>query len=130
MIGRALSLVLRGHRELVLQNLALRQQLTALKRTTKRPPLQTRDRLFGSPTPGSGRTGAQHWSLCSRTPSCGGIAIGSAAVGCDVRDPTRRPSTNRSQRIRLLNPLRGAPRIHGKLRVLGVDVSDGRCRVS
>jgi len=45
-IGRALALALRGHRELVLENLALRQQLTAVKRRTKRPHLQTRDRLF------------------------------------------------------------------------------------
>jgi hypothetical protein len=45
-IGRGLTLTLRGHRELVLENLALRQQLTAVKRTTKRPHLQTRDRLF------------------------------------------------------------------------------------
>src|SRR5918996_4199351 len=45
-IGRALTLALRGHRELVLENLALRQQLTAVTRTTKRPHLQTRDRLF------------------------------------------------------------------------------------
>ena len=45
-IGRALALALRGDRELVLENLALRQQLTALKRTTKRSHLQTGDRLF------------------------------------------------------------------------------------
>ena len=45
-IGRALSLALRRDRELVLENLALRQQLTALKRTTTRPHLQTGDRLF------------------------------------------------------------------------------------
>ena len=45
-LGRALALTLRGHRELVLENLALRQQLTAMKRTTKRLHLQTRDRLF------------------------------------------------------------------------------------
>jgi hypothetical protein len=42
-IGRALALALRGHRELVLENLALRQQLTAMKRATKRPHLQTCD---------------------------------------------------------------------------------------
>jgi putative transposase len=45
-IARALGLALRGHRELVLENLALRQQLTAVQRTTKRAPLQKRDRLF------------------------------------------------------------------------------------
>jgi hypothetical protein len=33
-IGRALALAFRGHRELVFENLALRQQLTAVKRTT------------------------------------------------------------------------------------------------
>jgi hypothetical protein len=44
-IGRALALALRGYRELVLENLALRQQLTAVQRATKRPHLQTHDRL-------------------------------------------------------------------------------------
>jgi hypothetical protein len=33
-IARALPLALRGHEELVLENLALRQQLAALQRTT------------------------------------------------------------------------------------------------
>ena len=45
-ICRAMALALRGHQELVLENLALRQQLTAMKRTIRRPHLQTRDRLF------------------------------------------------------------------------------------
>ena len=44
-IGRALALALRDHRELSLANLALQQQLTALERTTKRPHLQAGDRL-------------------------------------------------------------------------------------
>src|SRR5689334_2702075 len=42
---RALTMVLRGHRELVLENLALRQQLAAYHRTT-RGRLQARDRFF------------------------------------------------------------------------------------
>jgi hypothetical protein len=41
-VGRALALGLRGHRELVLENLALRQ-LMAMKRTNNRPRLQARD---------------------------------------------------------------------------------------
>src|SRR3954462_9345310 len=45
-LGRALALGLRGHRELVLENLALRQQLMAVKRATRRPHLQAGDRLF------------------------------------------------------------------------------------
>jgi hypothetical protein len=43
---RAFALACRGHHELVLENLALRQQLGALKRTTKRPRLRTVDRVF------------------------------------------------------------------------------------
>src|SRR4029453_2496608 len=38
---RALALPCRGHRELVLENLALRQQLNAFKRRGGRPPLRT-----------------------------------------------------------------------------------------
>jgi hypothetical protein len=42
----ALALACRGHRELVLENMALRQQRRTFKRTTKRPRLRTRYRLF------------------------------------------------------------------------------------
>jgi hypothetical protein len=35
-----------GHRQLVLENLALRQQLAVYKRTVTRPKLRTTDRLF------------------------------------------------------------------------------------
>jgi len=40
------ALACRGHHELVLENIALRQQLRAFKRTTKRPRLRTSNRLF------------------------------------------------------------------------------------
>src|SRR5690348_10127431 len=46
LLVRALSLACRGHHELVLENLALRQQLNALRRTGKRPHLGSRDRVF------------------------------------------------------------------------------------
>jgi hypothetical protein len=46
LVGRARAVGLRGHRELVLENLALRQQLMTLKRANSRPRLQARDRLF------------------------------------------------------------------------------------
>ncbi|HMF98944.1 MAG TPA: hypothetical protein VKE96_31805 [Vicinamibacterales bacterium] len=45
-VVRGLALVLRGHRELVLENVALRQQLAAMQRAQKRVPLNTCDRLF------------------------------------------------------------------------------------
>ena len=35
LMGRALALACRGHQELVLENMALRQQLWAVKRTTR-----------------------------------------------------------------------------------------------
>jgi transposase InsO family protein len=130
-IGRALALALRGHRELVLENLALRQQLTTMKRTTSRPHLQTRDRLF--------------WIVLTRIWRNWRTAVVLVQPDTVVRwhrDWLRRRWTRRSKRrpdgrppigqqIRVLvremataNPLWGAPRIHGELRALGVDVSE------
>ena len=43
---RSLALCCQGHRAVVLENLALRQQLAVFKRTVQRPPLRPRDRLF------------------------------------------------------------------------------------
>src|SRR5881409_3339371 len=43
---RAIGLLCRGHRAVALENLALRQQLTALTRTRTRPHLRMSDRLF------------------------------------------------------------------------------------
>ena len=43
---RTLALCCQGHRAIALENLALRQQLAVFKRTVKRPPLRSRDRLF------------------------------------------------------------------------------------
>jgi putative transposase len=135
-ICRALAWALRGHRELVLENLALRQQLTALKRTTKRPHLQTGDRLF--------------WIALARLWRNWRTALVPVQPDTVVRwhrDWIRRRWTQRSRRrldgrpsidqqIRVLvremataNPLWGAPRIHGELRTLGVDVSNAPYRV-
>ena len=45
-IGRAVAPALRGHRELALENVALRQQLMAMNRAVGRQHLQARDRLL------------------------------------------------------------------------------------
>jgi len=45
-ILRSIGLICRGHRAVALENLALRQQLAALRRTVKRPQLRERDRIF------------------------------------------------------------------------------------
>jgi hypothetical protein len=130
-IVRALALACRGHRDLVLENLALRQQLMALRRTTKRAHLQTRDRLFWIAL-------ARSWRNWRRAL----VLVQPDTVVRWHRDWLRRRWTRRSthrpdgrppidQRIRALvrdmacvNPLWGAPRIHRELRALGVDVSE------
>ena len=43
---RSIGLISAGHRAIVLENLALRQQLAVLTRTVKRPQLRSTDRLF------------------------------------------------------------------------------------
>jgi len=43
---RLLRFLLAGHRELALENLALRHQLAVYRRTKPRPKLRTTDRLF------------------------------------------------------------------------------------
>ena len=130
-VGRALTLGLRGHRELVLENLALRQQLMAMKRANSRPRLQARDRLFWialrriwtnwrtaivlvrpEAVVGWHRTWLRRRWIRRATPR----ANGRPPVNRDVRALVREMAT--------ANPLWGAPRIHGELRTLGVDVSE------
>src|SRR5712692_5525413 len=130
-IGRALALALRGHRELVLENLALRQQLTVMRRTTNRPHLATCDRLFWIALGHIWR----NWRTAL-------ILVQPDTVVRWHRDWLRHRWTRRSrsrpdgrppieQQIRVLvremataNPLWGGPRIHGELRTLGVHVSE------
>jgi len=130
-IGRALALGLRGQGELVLENLALRQQLMAMKRATKRPHLRAGDRLFWIAL----RQIWRNWRTAV-------VLVRPDTVVRWHRDWLRRRWTLRSARrpngrppitreIRALvremataNPLWGAPRIHGELRTLGVDVSE------
>jgi transposase InsO family protein len=129
-VVRAITLALRGHRELVLENLALRQQLAAYHRTT-RCRLRARDRLFWVAL-------ARRWQNW-RTAL---IVVQPDTVLRWHRDWLHGRWTRRSKRrpegrppidpqIRALvremataNPLWGAPRIHGELRTLGVDVSE------
>jgi putative transposase len=130
-IVRGLTLALRGHRELVLENLALRQQLAAMQRAHQRVHLQTRDRLFWIALARRWR----NWRMAL-------VFVEPDTVVRWHRDWLCRRWARRSKRrsdgrppidpqIRALvremaiaNPLWGAPRIHGELRTLGVDVSE------
>ena len=120
----------RTQRSLVFENLALRHQLAVLQRTARRPRLRTADRLL--------------WVLLSRMWSGWMDAIsvvqpatvirwqrtgfklvwtwksrqngpGRPAVALEVRALIRRMSK--------ANPPWGAPRIHGELQKLGVEIS-------
>jgi len=131
LIARGLALACRGHQELVLENIALRQQLRTLQRTARRPRLQPRDRVF--------------WILLANTWRRWRTALVLVQPDTVVRwhrDWLRRRWTRRSRRTRdgrpmvdyeiralvsemaTANPLWGAPRIHGELRKLGFELSE------
>ena len=129
---RAIALICRGHRAVALENLALRQQLAALTRTRKRPQLRTRDRLFWIVLAKSWR----HWRRAL-------VFVQPDTVVRWHREWLRRRWTARSrqkrpgrptteasirklvEKMEAANPLWGAPRIHGELMKLGVDISEG-----
>ena len=128
---RLLPFVFGDHRQLALENLALRQQLAVYKRTAPRPRLRAMDRLLWI---GLARVWArwrhalvivspdtvlrwqrrrfrEYWTqLCAR-PTRGRPRI-NAEVAALVR------------KMAAANPLWGAPRIHGELLKLGIDVAE------
>src|SRR6266568_8370770 len=124
--------LLRVRRSLLLENLALRQQLAVLKRRHPRPSLGTFDRLFWV----LARRVWSGWkqSLIIVTPE---TVVRRHRVGfrlswsfiSRVRGDVGRKQT--SQEVRELifrmvaeNPTWGGPRIHGELLMLGFEVSE------
>ncbi|HEY7424636.1 MAG TPA: integrase core domain-containing protein [Gemmataceae bacterium] len=126
-----LRLLLLPRRQLVLENLALRQQLTVLIRQRPRPPLRRRDRLFWvllSKVYSGWRSALVvvqpdtivrwhqqgfrlYWRWKSR-----GKRIGRPPLDKEVRDLIGRMARD--------NPTWGAPRIQAELRLLGHDVAE------
>src|SRR5215470_6516582 len=129
--GIILRLFSPRHR-LLLENLALRQQLLALKRKYPRPRLTGSDRLFWvlmrrvwphwkqallivSPDTVARwhKAGfALYWQAISRARQI----VGRKRISKEIRDLIGRMATD--------NPTWGAPRIHGELLMLGLDVSE------
>src|SRR5258708_2101652 len=128
---RSLRLLCSGHRAVALENLALRQQVSVLRRTVRRPHLRTSDRLF--------------WVLLAkawREWRTALIVVQPDTVVRWHRQWLRRRWTQRSAKTRpgrpstaaairtlvdkmgAANPLWGAPRIHGELGKLGIAVSE------
>jgi len=127
---RSLLSALATRQTLLLENLALRQQLAVLQRDSKRPRLRKADRVFWAflsriwtgwtstltlvkpeTVIGWHRKGFRlYWRLKSR-----GARRGRPAVPSEVQKLIRKMSQ--------ANPLWGAPRIHGELLKLGIEIS-------
>jgi hypothetical protein len=121
---------LRTRSALAIENLALRQQLAVLRRRRPRPFLAWTDRLF--------------WVALSRTWSRWRSALAILRPDTVVpwhrsafrrfwtwrsRRPPGRPPVDRRTRglvrqVALANPMWGAPRIHGELLKLGIEISE------
>ena len=130
---RLINLALPSRRSLILENLALRQQLAVYKRSVKRPRLRQTDRLFWvwlsrcwadwrsvvdivrpKTVVGWHRQGfRRYWSWKSRQ---GGRKPGRPRVTRETRELIRT--------MKQANPLWGAPRIHGELLKLGIEISE------
>jgi putative transposase len=128
---RLLPFLCGGHRQLALGNLALRHQLAVYKRTATRPTLRRTDRLFWVwlarvwagwrrplviVTPDTvvrwqRRRFREHWTTLSGRPTGG-------------RPPVNAELKALVTRMAAANPLWGAPRIHGELLKLGIDVAE------
>src|SRR5437867_2984548 len=128
---RLIPFLFGGHRQLALENLALRQQLAVYKRTVNRPKLQRSDRLLwvwlsrvwpawrqalvivapATVLRWQRRRFRRHWATLSGRRPAGRPPV-DAAIKALVR------------RMAAANPLWGAPRIHGELLKLGIDVAD------
>jgi len=122
----------RSRRSLLLENLALRQQLVVLKRRHPRPRLTGFDRLFwilarkywsrwkqalivvcAETIPRWHRAGfSLYWAWLSYHP----VSPGGKRISKELRELIFRMTAE--------NPTWGAPRIHGELQMLGFDVSE------
>jgi putative transposase len=128
---RLLPFLCGGHRRLAIENLALRQQLAVYKRTAPRPRLRTTDRLLwvGLANVWTGwrqalvivspatvlrwqrRRFHEHWTRLSGRPTGGRPPVNAQIKALVIRMATA-------------NPLWGAPRIHGEILKLGIEVSE------
>src|SRR6266851_2523422 len=124
--------LLRARRSLLLENLALRQQLAVLKRRHPRPRLDLLDKLFSVAI----RRFWSGWqqSLIAVTPETvvrwhrGGFRLYWKLIS-RVRRPIGRRQTSKEVRelifrMAVENPTWGAPRIHGELLMLSFEVSE------
>jgi hypothetical protein len=65
-ICRAVFLILGGHKQVALENIALRQQLGMFQRSVRRPKIRPLDRLFWCVCGKSGKSGSRRWSYATQ----------------------------------------------------------------
>ena len=131
LLSRAIALACRGHQDIVLENLALRHQLRTLQRSVTRPHVRTRDRVLWVVLatvwrqwrsavvlvhPDTVVRWHRHWLRRRWARRSGRNRAGRPAVDPQVR----RLITDMAS----VNPLWGAPRIHGELQTLGMAISE------
>jgi len=132
LLAGAILQLLRSRRSLLLENLALRQQLAALKRKIPRPRLVIFDKIFWVLARRFWSDWKQalivvspetvvHWhrlgfALYWRAISRARRVIGRKRISKEVRELIFRMVAE--------NPTWGAPRIHGELLMLGFDISE------
>src|SRR5262245_30204467 len=129
---RLLPFLVGGPSQLALENLALRQQLAVYRRTIRRPKLRTMDRLLWVALAGvwggwkqalvivspdtvprwQGRRFRDYWTQLSGRQSTGG------------RPPVNAETAALVRKMATANPWWGAPRIHGELLKLGIDIAE------
>jgi len=128
---RLLPFLCGGHRRLALENLALRHQIAVYKRSVTRPKLRRSDRLFWV---------ALSWVWAGWRQALTIVAPETVLrwqrrrfrrhwTALSSRPPVGRPPVNFEVRVLVTqmadaNPLWGAPRIHGELQKLGIDVAE------
>jgi putative transposase len=130
-VGMLLVAVLRDRRHVALENLALRQQLGVLKRKKRVPRLRRKDRVFwvllsqiwppwrevlylikADTVVGWQRKGFRiYWARISQRKNAGRPQVSSEARALIKKMATA-------------NPYWGAPRLHGELLKLGIDLSE------
>ena len=94
---RTLGLLCSGHRAVALENLALRQHLAVYARTTKRPPLRHRDRLFWILLANAWRDWRTALIIVQLSRSSAGIVSGSVAVGPNSQRHQQRATLGRER---------------------------------
>jgi putative transposase len=122
---------LEERRNLALENLALRQQLAVLKRTQKRPAIRDKDRLFWVWLSRFWREWRESLVIVKLETVVGWHRKGFRLYWKKLsrRQYGGRPTVDPKVKALIIqmaeaNPLWGAPRIHGELLKLGIEISE------